>query len=84
MSAMLKEIEALQGDAAIQDLIRRQEGLKSPLVGELRLKCLAAISSLSDAALHPLSARREMKQALLDVQHAYSVAETLDPIEDEE
>ncbi len=54
---------------------------QDPLVGELRMKCLAAIQSLSEAAQHPLSARREALQGLRDAQHVYALAEQLDPEE---
>jgi len=54
------------------------------MAGELRVKCLSAIEGLADAAQHPRTARETMLRALRDVQYAYSVAEHLDPKEDEE
>ena len=90
MSAMLKEIEAIHEESRRADEQYKRDRIellkdadyRNALSGELRFKCMSAMRHLLEAAEHPLSSRREIKEAMLEVQHAQAVAEALDPEEE--
>ena len=90
MSAMLKEIEKIYEESRRADEQYKRDRIerlkdsayRQSLSGELRLKCMSAMRHLLEAAEHPLSSRQEMREAMLDVQHAQAVADALDPEEE--